>query len=290
MTESWFLFGAGYSARAFARHMDGKARIAGTTRAVEKFPLLRGFGIEPYRFDGKRTSDEVALALARTSHLVVSAAPDDEGDPVLNAAHSHLMTGTPALQWVGYLSTVGVYGFHDGAWVDEESECSPTSKRSRQRLDAEEVWLAFGRERGVPVAILRLAGIYGPGRNGFVNLERGTARRIVKPGQYFNRIHVDDIAGSIEFLAARRTGGIFNISDDEPAPASDVVAFAAKLMGVEAPPEIRFEDAELTPMARSFYGDNKKVSNRRIRTAGYRFAYPDYRTAFTRMWNEESWR
>jgi nucleoside-diphosphate-sugar epimerase len=290
MTESWFLFGAGYSARAFARRMGGRAKIAGTTRAVEKFPLLREAGITPFVFDGTRVGDELALALAETTHLVLSAAPGEEGDPVLSAARPLLLAGMPALQWVGYLSTVGVYGFHDGAWVDEASECHPTSKRSRQRLDAEAAWRAFGREKGVPVAILRLAGIYGPGRNAFLNLERETARRIVKPGQYFNRIHVDDIAGSLELLADRRMGGIFNIADDEPAPAPDVVAFAAHLMGVEPPPEIPFERAELTPMARSFYGDNKRVSNRRIREAGYRFAYPDYRAAFTRMWNEESWR
>ena len=290
MTEIYFLFGAGYSARAFARRIADKAKIAGTTRSQENFGLLRENGITPFRFDGTHVADDLAAPLAETTHLVLSAAPGDEGDPALSAAQPLLMEGMPALQWVGYLSTVGVYGFHGGAWVDEESECRPTSKRSRQRVEAEKAWLDLGKEREVPVAILRLAGIYGPGRNGFLNLERGTARRIVKPGQYFNRIHVEDIAGTLEYLADRRMGGIFNISDDEPAPAPDVVAFAAKLMGVEPPPEIPFEQAEMTPMARSFYGDNKKVSNRKIKEAGYRFAYPDYRTAFTRMWNEESWR
>jgi nucleoside-diphosphate-sugar epimerase len=290
MTESYFLVGAGYSARAFARRMAGRAGVAGTTRKPENFGPLREAGIEPFLFDGTRIGKELAARLDETTHLVLSAAPGEEGDPVLSAARPLLLAGMPALLWVGYLSTVGVYGFHDGAWVDEESECRPASKRSRQRLEAEEAWLAFGREKNVPVAVLRLAGIYGPGRNGFVNLERGTARRIVKPGQFFNRIHVDDIAGSLEFLATRRMGGIFNVSDDEPAPAPDVVAFAAHLMGVEPPPEIAFERAELTPMARSFYGDNKKVSNAKIRGAGYRFAYPDYRTAFTRMWGEGNWR
>jgi len=290
MTESYFLFGAGYSARAFARRMAGKAKIAGTTRSQENFGLLREAGIIPCLFDGTHVGDDLAARLAETTNLVLSAAPGDRGDPVLCAARPLLMKGMPALQWVGYLSTVGVYGYHGGAWVDEESECRPTSKRSRQRVEAERAWLDFGRERTLPVAILRLAGIYGPGRNAFRNLERGTARRIVKPGQYFNRIHVEDIAGSLEFLASRRMGGIFNITDDEPAPAPDVVAFAAKLMGVEPPPEIPFEQAEMTPMARSFYGDNKKVSNRKIKEAGYRFAYPDYRAAFTRMWNEQSWR
>lgn len=290
MTERYFLFGAGYSARAFARRVAGKARIVGTTRSNENFDLLREAGIRPFLFDGTHVGDDLAAPLAETTHLVLSAAPGDEGDPVLSAARPLLMKGMPALQWVGYLSTVGVYGFHDGAWVDEESACRPTSKRSRQRVEAEKAWLDFGKERDVPVAILRLAGIYGPGRNGFINLERGTARRIVKPGQYFNRIHVEDIAGSLEFLADRRIGGIFNIGDDEPAPAPDVVAFAARLMGVAPPPEIPFEEAEMTPMARSFYGDNKKVSNRKIKASGYRFAYPDYRTAFTRMWNEGNWR
>jgi nucleoside-diphosphate-sugar epimerase len=164
------------------------------------------------------------------------------------------------------------------------------SRRSQLRVAAEQDWLAFGRERGVPVAVLRLSGIYGPGRNAFVNLEKGTARRLVKPGQVFNRIHVDDIAGALRHLAQARTAGIFNVTDDAPAPPQDVVAYAAELMGVEPPPEISFETAQLSPMARSFYGENKRVSNAGIKAQSYRFAYPDYRAALKHMWAHGEWR
>ncbi len=167
---------------------------------------------------------------------------------------------------------------------------NPVSRRSHERLAAEQAWAALGERHGVPVAILRLSGIYGPGRNAFLNLERGTARRIVKPDQVFNRIHVDDIAGSLRLLAGTDAGGTFDITDDEPAPPQDVVAYAAGLMGVTPPPEIPFAQAEMTPMARSFYGENKRVSNERIKGLGYRFAFPDYRTAFSVMWREDRWR
>ena len=190
----------------------------------------------------------------------------------------------PDLRWIGYLSTVGVYGDHDGAWVDEASECRPVSRRSMLRVAAEQDWLSFGRDVGLPVAVLRLSGIYGPGRNAFVNLANGTARRLVKPGQVFNRIHVADIAGALRHLAQAETGGVFNVTDDLPAPPQDVVAYAAKLMGIAPPPEIPFETAQLSPMARSFYGENKRVSNALIKEAGYSFAFPDYRSAFDRMW------
>jgi nucleoside-diphosphate-sugar epimerase len=196
----------------------------------------------------------------------------------------------PALRWIGYLSTVGVYGNHQGAWVDEETECRPVSKRAVARVAAEQSWLAAGGEAGVPVAILRLAGIYGPGRNALVNLERGTARRIVRPGQFFNRIHVDDIAGAVHHLATREIGGVFNVCDDEPGPPQDVIAFAASLMGVEPPREIPFEQAQMTPMARSFWSDNKRVSNRRLKQAGYAFRFPDHRLALASMWRDGSWR
>jgi nucleoside-diphosphate-sugar epimerase len=291
MTGRFFLFGAGYSARFFARSLAGKAGfLGGTTRSRDRFPSLEQAGIEPFLFDGGTPSPGIVEALRSVTHLVVSAAPGEAGDPVLAAARGTILSGMPALRWVGYLSTVGVYGNHDGAWVDEESACRPASPRNVARVAAEKEWLALARESGIPVAVLRLAGIYGPGRNTFVNLKNGTAHRIVKPGQVFNRIHVEDIAGVLHRLSAAAEGGIFNVADDEPAPPQEVVAFAAALMGVAPPPEIPFEKAEMTPMARSFYGDNKRVSNARIRAHGYRFLYPDYRDAFTRMWREGSWR
>jgi nucleoside-diphosphate-sugar epimerase len=290
MSRRYFIFGAGYSGRAFARLVSREAFVAGTTRSPEKFARLRAAGIEPYIFDGDAISDAVRSELADTTHLIVSAAPNEAGDPVLGHGRDVLATGMPRLEWIGYLSTVGVYGDHCGGWVDESGECRPVSRRSVMRVLAERDWLSFGRETGVAVAVLRLSGIYGPGRNAFVNLAAGTARRLVKPGQVFNRIHVADIAGALEHLAGRSIAGIFNVTDDLPAPPQDVVAYAADLMAVEPPPEIPFETAQLSPMARSFYGENKRVSNAAIKQAGYRFKFPDYRTALDSMWAERNWR
>jgi nucleoside-diphosphate-sugar epimerase len=290
-----FIFGAGYSGKAFARASKAFARagkaaatIFGTTRSSEKFETLRQAGIAPLLFDGTLTG-EIGDALGKTTHLVVSVAPEEAGDPVLNAARAVIMARMPALEWIGYLSTVGVYGNYDGAWVDETAECRPVSKRSVMRVAAEQDWLELGREIGRPVANLRLSGIYGPGRNALVNLENGTARRLVKPDQVFNRIHCDDIAGALWQLIGGNTGGIFNVTDDLPAPPQDVVAYAAGLMGIEPPPEIPFDAAQLSPMARSFYGENKRVANAAIKAAGYSLRFPDYRAAFDHMWASGDW-
>ncbi|MBZ9697094.1 MULTISPECIES: SDR family oxidoreductase [unclassified Mesorhizobium] len=283
-----FIFGAGYSGTAFARANRGTASIFGTTRSEEKFEALRKAGIVPLLFDGKLTN-EIGDALEKTTHLVVSVGPEEAGDPVLNAAREAI-AGMPALEWIGYLSTVGVYGDHGGAWVDETAACRPVSKRSVMRVEAERAWLRLGEDIGRPVAILRLSGIYGPGRNALVNLENGTARRLVKPDQVFNRIHCDDISGALWLLISGNRGGIFNVTDDEPAPPQDVVAYAAHLMSVEPPPEIPFDSAQLSPMARSFYGENKRVANAAIKAAGYRFRFPDYRAAFDHMWASGDWR
>ncbi len=194
------------------------------------------------------------------------------------------------IRWIGYLSTVGVYGNHDGNWIDETAPRGPTSRRSLERVEAEDAWDALSERHGTPVALLRLSGIYGPRRNAFVNLERGTARRIIKEDQVFNRIHVDDIAGTLRFLAGTNTGGAFNITDNEPAPPQDVVVYAAELMGVAPPPEVTFEEADMTPMARSFYGENKRISNQRIKDLGYDFIHPDYKAAFSAMWRDHNWR
>lgn len=282
------IFGAGYSGKAFARANKDAATILGTTRSPEKFEALRQAGIAPLQFDGALT-DEIGEALKQTTHLVISVAPEEAGDPVLNAARPAI-SQMPALEWIGYLSTVGVYGNYDGAWVDETAQCRPVSKRSVMRVEAEQDWLKLGRGIGRPVAILRLSGIYGPGRNALVNLENGTARRLVKPDQVFNRIHCDDIAGSLWQLIGGNAGGIFNVTDDLPAPPQDVVAYAASLMGVTPPPEIPFDAAQLSPMARSFYGENKRVANAAIKAAGYRFRFPDYRSALDHMWASGDWR
>jgi nucleoside-diphosphate-sugar epimerase len=285
------LIGAGYSARAYAalaRHAG--YTVAGTTRSAEKRERLAALGMTGLVFDGESVSADLARELARTTHLVLSAAPSETGDPFLAATGALVRAHLPALRWIGYLSTVGVYGNHDGAWVTEEADCRPRPGRSDHRLEAEGQWTAAAAGLGVPLAILRLSGIYGPGRNALANLAAGTARRIVKPGQVFNRIHVDDIAGALMHLGTREAAGIFNVTDDEPSPPQDVIEFAARLMGVEPPPAIDFDTADLSPMARSFYGENKRVSNARLKAAGYTFAMPDYRTAFTAMWEKGSWR
>ncbi|KAB2692274.1 SDR family oxidoreductase [Brucella pseudogrignonensis] len=286
-----FLFGAGYSARAFSRLMTGEAeRIDGTTRNEQNFPLLEKSGIAPIIFDGETASPDLIDRLAKSTHVVISISPRESGDPSLAIVEEALRRPGNTIRWIGYLSTVGVYGNHDGNWIDETAPLAPTSRRSLERVEAESAWEALSERHGTPVALLRLSGIYGPGRNAFVNLERGTARRIIKDGQVFNRIHVDDIAGSLRFLAGTNSGGAFNITDSEPAPPQDVVAYAAELMGVAIPPEIPFEQADLTPMGRSFYGENKRVSNQRIKALGYDFIYPDYKAAFSAMWRDDHWR
>ena len=290
MTMNVFLLGAGCSARAYARLTAGRAgTIWGTTRSAERFDALRADGITPLAFDGTEIGEEMATALKATTHLVLSAAPVDGGDPLLRLLPTPITQAMPMLRWIGYLSTVGVYGDHDGAAVTEESDLKAKSRRTVARVEAEKAWLTAGAQAGVPVAVLRLAGIYGPGRNALVNLARGTARRIVKPGQVFNRIHVADIAGALDHLGRSGTGGVFNVCDDEPGPPQDVIAFAASLTGVEPPPEIPFDEVEMTPMARSFWGENKRVSNGRLKQAGYAFRYPNHRVALEAMWRDGSW-
>ncbi len=283
-------FGAGYSVQAFARDKPAAAQISGTTRSPEKFERLEEAGIRPLLWTGDRPP-ALLDALGDATHLVISVAPGETGDPVLAALRSDILSAARNnLRWIGYLSTVGVYGDHGGAWIDEETPCAPRSRRSVERVHAEEEWRALGREAALPVALLRLSGIYGPGRNAFLNLEHGTARRLVKPGQVFNRIHVADIAGALWHLLQQGADGPFNVTDDEPAPPQDVVEHAARLMGIEPPPAIPFETSELSPMQRSFYGENKRVSNARLKSLGYRFRFPYYRAALRAMWDDRSWR
>ncbi|MCA1369108.1 SDR family oxidoreductase [Bradyrhizobium sp. BRP14] len=285
------ILGAGYSGTAIAKALAPAAQsVTGTTRSPEKLADLKAAGIEPLLFDGNEISPELADAMGRATHLIQSIAPGRDGDPMFRAGTPPLGQLLPKLEWVGYLSTVGVYGDHGGAWVTEDTPVKPVSERSRERVEAEDAWLEHGARQGIPVAVLRLAGIYGPGRNAFRNLAEGTARRIIKPNQVFNRIRVEDIGAATAFLAQRGMGGVFNVTDDEPAPPQDVVAEAARLMGVEPPPEIPFEKAEMSPMARSFYGENKRVSNARLRNAGFEFAFPNYRVSLAQLWATGAWR
>lgn len=270
-----FCFGLGYSAGVLARRLVAEGwEVRGTTRKPEKAVALEEEGFRTFPFDRDRPLVDPAAALGGVTHVLTSIAPDERGDPVLDA-HKDDLAALPSLAWVGYLGTTGVYGDRQGAWVDEDTPVDPTLARSDRRARAEAAWLASG----LPAHVFRLAGIYGPGRSAFDNLRQGTARRIVKPGQVFSRIHVEDIATVVAASMARPSPGrVYNVCDDEPAPPQDVVAFAADLLGVEPPPEQPYETAELSPMARTFYKDNRRVRNERIkRELGVTLAYPTYR-------------
>ncbi len=284
---SLFCFGMGYSARATLARMRPRLDAAwGTTRSRERMAEIHGLGATAILWPGGGTA-ALSDALGKATHVLVSAAPDADGDPVLHACPDLLAAAAPRA--VCYLSTVGVYGDHGGAWVDETDECRPVSERSRRRVAAENAWSDFGRATGIAVSIIRLAGIYGPGRGPFAKLKAGTSRRIVKPGQVFNRIHVDDIAQIAEAALLQEAEGVFNGADDEPAPPQDVIVFAAGLLGIEPPPEVAFEDAELTPMARTFYGENKRVRNGKIkRELGVALQYPNYRDGLRAVLAAES--
>ena len=285
-----FIFGFGFSSEEIARQSsENFDTIFGTSRSEEKAASFSEQGVQGLVFDGGRFSDDVQACLASVTHLVMSIAPGDD-DPVLSLMSTGLRKACPKLEWVGYLSTVGVYGNHDGEWVDEETELKPVSKRSVQRVNAEKAWIDAAKAADIPLGIFRLSGIYGPGRNAFMNIERGTARRMVKPGQVFNRIHREDIGQAVAKAMAGKIGGIFNITDDEPAPPQDVVAYAHELMGVEPPPEIDFETADISPMARSFYGENKRVSNDKSKQIlGMNYLWQNYRVSLKRMLEEGIW-
>ena len=284
------VLGAGYSGRMIARTLVGQGTdVVGTNRSEEKAALLMKHGIRPEVYAGDGFTPALRAILPEITHLILSIAPNDVGDPVLNDLRAAGLATLPMLKSIVYLSTVGVYGDHGGAWIDETTECRPTSRRSNLRLEAEKDWQRFADGAGVGLTILRLSGIYGPGRNAFANLRNGTAKRINKPGQVFNRIHVDDIAAATCHLLSSGQTGLFNVTDNEPAPPQDVVAFAASLMGVDTPPEIPFEQAQMTPMGRSFYEDCKRVSNRKLAESGYKLLYPSYREAMRAMWDRDCW-
>ncbi|WP_172298080.1 SDR family oxidoreductase [Pseudoruegeria sp. HB172150] len=276
MAKTLLSFGHGYSARALARRLLPTGwRIIGTTRKPDRTEELRNEGISPRIWPGT----DISADLEQATHLLISAGPGAEGDPVLNALRADLVNAAPHIEWAGYLSTTGVYGDHGGGWVDESTPLSPTTKRGKLRVDAEAAWQGLATETGLPLHIFRLAGIYGPGRGPFAKVRAGTARRIVKPGQVFSRIHVEDIAQVLAASIARpNPGAIYNLCDDDPAPPEDVIAHAAELLGLPLPPAEDFDTAELTPMARSFYAESKRVTNDRIKEElGVKLKYPTYR-------------
>lgn len=271
--------GLGYTAEAFARRVTPLGwRIAGTARSPEGMARIAPLGYHAIPFNGTEPSPALAEAIAAATHVVISASPDAAGDPALNFHADDLARSAP-LAWIGYLSTIGVYGNADGGWVDETTPPNPSSERTRRRIAAEARWLAFGQAHRKKVQVFRLGGIYGPGRSAIDDLKDGTARRIVKPGQVFNRIHVDDIAAVLEAAAAGRGAlTLYDVTDGNPSPPQDVVAYAAGLLGLPPPPEVAFEQAGLSPMGLSFYAENRRMRSRRIvDDLGVRLAFPTYR-------------
>ncbi|MEL6766795.1 MAG: SDR family oxidoreductase [Pseudomonadota bacterium] len=284
--QTLLTLGHGYTAAALApRRLADGWRVIGTTRRAEKAAAMRGAGVEALLWPSEDAGERAALAeaLGETSHLLVSAGPGEAGDPVLADLGPLIAERGRRIAWVGYLSTTGVYGDRAGGWVDETDPLDPGTARGRARVAAEEAWTAFAAEHGLALHIFRLAGIYGPGRGPFAKVRAGTARRIVKSGQVFSRIHVEDIATVLEASIARpeaAPGGsaVYNVCDDEAAPPQDVLAHAAALLGLPPPPEQAFEEAEMSPMARSFYAESKRVSNRRMKERlGVELRFPTYR-------------
>jgi len=277
MTGTLLSFGHGYSAQALGRRLIAQGwRVIGTTRSPEKAAALAAQGVEPLIWPGA----DIAPALTHADHVLVSAAPGPNGDPVLECAHDALAAAAGNVRWLGYLSTTAVYGDRKGGWVDEDTPPAPTTARGRARLEAERAWAALGSATGLPVHIFRLAGIYGPGRGPFAKLREGRSQRVVRAGQVFGRIHVDDIATVLMASMARPDpGAVYNVCDDEPAPPEDVIAHAAELLGLPVPPAVPIERAGLSPMAASFYAECKRGRNDRLhRDLGVTLAYPEYRS------------
>lgn len=273
MGKTLLSFGHGYSAQALGRTLVAQGwTVYGTTRRREKINDLKSLGVIPIVLG----EDDLTNPLRTATHLLCSVAPDREGDPILRQFGNEIRALSDGIEWAGYLSTTGVYGDHGGGWVDEQTPLTPSTERGKMRVLAENQWKSIA---SLPLHIFRLAGIYGPGRGPFEKVRNGTARRIIKPGQVFSRTHVEDIAQVLAASIARpNPGSAYNICDDDPAPPQDVLSYAAELLGVAAPPEVDFAVAELSPMARSFYAENKRVSNEKIKSElGVRLFYPTYR-------------
>jgi nucleoside-diphosphate-sugar epimerase len=272
-----FSFGHGYSAQALARRLLSQGwAITGTTRSADRAQEFDSAGVTSLVLG----EDPILPQLSQATHLLVSAAPGPDGDPMLHHYREALVEAAPHLTWVGYLSTTGVYGDHGGNWVTEDTALTPATKRGIARVEAEAAWQSFARDLGLNLSIFRLAGIYGPGRGPFAKVRSGTARRIIKQGQIFSRIHVEDIAQVLEAAIHRpELSGIYNVCDDLPVPPEDVIGYAAELLGLPLPPQEDFETADMTPMARSFYAESKKVSNEKMkRDLDVKLIYLDYKT------------
>ena len=278
--QKLFCFGYGYTCDYLGHELlqQGGWDVAGTTRDVEKRELLKTRNIEAHLFDWQTPLPDPLLALQDVTHLLISTPPSDDGDPTF-LLHAEDILKLEKLQWIGYLSTTGVYGDRDGEWVDETSELRPSSQRGSRRKRAEDQWLSLFEQYQKPVHIFRLAGIYGPGRSALDSIRAGMARRIEKPGHAFSRIHVEDIVNILRASFAKPQGGqAYNVCDDEAAPSHEIIAYACELIGRPPPPLIPFEQADLSPLARSFYSDNKRVKNDKIKQElGVALKYPTFR-------------
>lgn len=280
MDKHLFCFGYGYSCEHLGHVLErsGQWKISGTTRDSDKKCNLREHGIHAHIFDYDMPLADPLYMLRNVTHLVISTPPDDEGDPVFNT-HGHEIAQLENLQWIGYLSTTGAYGDQNGGWVDETTPTRPTTKRGSRRLKAEEQWLSLHEHYGLPVHIFRLAGIYGPGRSALDSVRSGIARRINKPGHAFSRIHVEDI---VQVLIASMThpkgGEIYNVCDDHPAPSHEVISYACEMLGIEPPPLLPYDKVDMAPITQSFYADNKRVHNDKIKNdLGVDLLFSDYK-------------
>ncbi|MCC6000516.1 MAG: SDR family NAD(P)-dependent oxidoreductase [Pararhodobacter sp.] len=275
MESTLLSVGHGYAAARVTPALPAGWQALGSTRSPARAPALRDQGVAPVIWQAGGSTRALADALSQATHLITSVSPDEAGDPVLP-----VLAGLPAprLRWLGYMSATSVYGDTGGDWLDETSQTNPTTARGRARLQAEQAWQQFGARQGLGVAVFRIAGIYGPGRSAIDQLRAGTARRVIKPGQVFNRIHVTDLGRIIAAAATQQATGPFNLCDEEPAPPQDVIAHAAALTGLPCPPDIPFHTADLSPMARSFYSESKRLRSVRVGPdLGVALRYPDYR-------------
>ena len=280
MNNKLFCFGYGYSCDYLGHELLSNENwsVSGTTRSNEKKQSLRSRGVQAYIFDYEHPLPDPAFILEDTTHLIISTPPSDEGDPAF-VSHAEDILKLKNLQWVGYLSTTGVYGNRDGDWVNENSELRPSSKRGSRRVKAEEQWQSLYKNHDLPLHIFRLAGIYGPGRSALDTVRVGTARRINKPGHIFSRIHVEDITNILlASMAKPNPGAIYNVCDDNPAPSHEIISYACEILGRPEPELINFDEADMTPMARSFYSDNKLVNNNRIKEElDVQLKYPNFK-------------
>jgi nucleoside-diphosphate-sugar epimerase len=280
-------FGHGYSAKALAKELQPAGwTVRATTRTQKKYNQIEDFGIKVRLWPDRKLLDDIEWA----THILVSIPPNKYGDPVLFEFQEKIIEKCKGLSWVGYLSTTGVYGNHNGDWVDEQTPTMPTTIRGKNRVEAENKWMTLFKENCLPVHIFRLAGIYGPGRGPFSKVKSGVARRIVKKNQVFSRIHVDDISQVlVSSMTAPNPGVIYNVCDDDPAPPQDVISYAAELLGLPEPQEVCFEDAELTEMARSFYAESKRVKNNRIKDElRISLKYPNYKEGLISLLENEN--